>query len=81
MSRLLILRLPTDGKHQKGKEIYMTSGWANLIKRREVLDKKHGMLAQMVHMNAPMKATDIHGNAYMSGGKLGKIVFKVKELP
>ena len=79
---------PPDKKHAIGTLIYMTAGWANLIQRREQLEKQHGAFAQMLHTDVPVKAEDIHGNTYMSNGKphmsagkLGKIVFKVKELP
>jgi hypothetical protein len=75
---------PPDKKHAISTLIYMTAGWANLIQRREQLGKQHGAFAQMLHTHVPVKAQDIHGNTYMSNvstGKLGKIVFKVKELP
>jgi hypothetical protein len=72
---------PPDKKHTIGTLIYMTAGWANLIQRREQLQKQHSAFAQMLHTDVPVKAQDIHGNTYMSNGKLGKVVFKVKELP
>jgi hypothetical protein len=72
---------PSEKKHEVGKDIYMLAGWANLIKHREPIEKLYGALAQMVHLHAPTKACDIHGNTYMSAGKMGKILFSVKELP
>lgn len=72
---------PDDKKHEVGKPIWMLNGWANLIQNREHFNNRHGTMAQMVHMHAPVNANDIHGNSYMSSGKLGKIKFTVKELP
>jgi len=72
---------PPDKEHAVGTQIYMMAGWANLIKQRQTFEKQHGAFAQMMHLHAPLKSWDCHGNAYMSAGKMGKIVFKVKKLP
>lgn len=72
---------PPDKKHKVGKPIYMLEGWANLLKQRECFEREHGTWKQMVHIHAPTSEKDIHGNSYMSAGNLGKVVFKVKEMP
>jgi hypothetical protein len=71
---------PVEKYHEIGKPIYMMAGWANLIKRREPIEKQHGAITQMAHLHSPTKACDIHGNSYMSAGKMSKIIFTVKEL-
>ena len=71
---------PVHKNQEDGKPIYMMAGWANLIKRREHIEKQHNAITQMAHLRSPTKTCDIHGNTYMSAGKLNKIVFTVKEL-
>ena len=71
---------PVEKHHEVGEPIYMTTGWANLIKHREPIEKQQSALTQMIHLHAPTKACDVHGNSYMSAGKMSKIVFKVTEL-
>jgi hypothetical protein len=71
---------PEDKKHASGTPVYMMAGWARLIKQREELEREHSTLTQMAHIHAPVKEKDVHGNAYMSAGKLRKIEFRVKEL-
>src|SRR5437764_1956509 len=71
---------PVEKTHEAGEPIYMMVGWANLIKHREPIEKLHSAISQMAHIHTPAKAVDLHGNTYMSAGKLNRIVFTVKAL-
>ncbi|KIX06869.1 uncharacterized protein Z518_04845 [Rhinocladiella mackenziei CBS 650.93] len=71
-----------DKKYPVGTPVYMLSGWANLLLHREAteIDRDQKTFMNRGFTCTPIRTTDIHGNAYMSGGEMGKIGVRVKEL-